>query len=149
MKHHYYIIHISGFVLVNIYPGYLHIKSFLQQQMHMWVLIKYPFGLISRCLTYKEHCGPLAAVLCESLALIGGAGACAARTAKKKSLTQNTIMASANRETPHFQRAYVYGSKAYQVHDTNDIQKYWQLLKPTDGYPGKQKAFYKNKVWKS
>ena len=81
------------------------------------------------CLTFWEDCGPLAAVLCESLALIGGAGACAARIAKKKSLTHNTIMSSsADRDIPHFPRTCLYGSTAYQVYNAKDIHKYWNLL---------------------
>ena len=93
-----------------------------------------------RCVTFWEDCGPLAAVLCESLALIGGAGACAARIAKKKSLTHNTIMSSsADRDIPHFPRTYLYGSPAYQVFNAKDIQKYWRLLQPEQNHgTGKQ-----------
>lgn len=73
---------------------------------------------VDGCLTFWEDCGPLAASICELLSL-RGPGEQAARVAKKKSLTHQTLLKKTG-NIPHFPRTYLYASHVVHI-DSDDV----------------------------
>ena len=72
------------------------------------------------CCTFWEDCGPLAALICDTLHL-EGAGWTGACIAKKKTSTHNTLC-DRTADIPHFPRTYLYAERCYHIENECDLE---------------------------